>query len=94
MGRNIAHAGECADHEVGPVRADIGHWQGIDVDQTLGTLDLITHEVDERGPACDVARARRGRADRILLGSHLLEAEWKHHQVLPAASATAATIPG
>ncbi len=94
MGRNLRHAGERADQQVGAFDPDATHRQRVDVDKSLGTFHFLAHQIDQRSSAGDISPTRGGGTDRILLRERLLEAEGDHRWLFAAASAIAATIPG
>jgi hypothetical protein len=94
MRRDVGHARERADHQIGAIDADFGKRERVDVDQVLRLLHLVPHEIDQRRAAGDQTPAGGCGGDGSLDRGHLLDRERKHDQTLLAASVTAATMPG
>jgi hypothetical protein len=94
MRGNFRHPRQGPDQQVGALGVNAAEGQRIDVDQPLGTLNFLAHQVDQRRAAGDISAAASGRVDRAPDGVHLFQAERDHGQRSRAAAAMAATMPG
>ena len=83
----VAHGG--ADAQAVARLGDLGVQPG-DVDEPGRPLDAEPHQVDQVGPAAEIARLRPGGRDRGRRVARALVGERPHR----AASAIAATMPG
>ena len=94
IGGHVRHPRQRAEHELVPIEPDVAQGEAVDVDQLLGPLDLLAHQVDQRRAACEVAPAGQRAGDRVLLAASGSIREGVHGQLSPAVAAIAATIPG
>lgn len=94
MRGDVGHASECADDE--PALPDFDHAQRemIDVNQPLRAFSPLAHQIDQRCAAGDVPAASEGTGDGLLFVPYGLIGKRHHAQLLLAASAIAATMPG
>ena len=91
MDRDIGHPRQRPDNEPVVLQPDGAKRQRIDVDQPLGVLDFLPHEIDECRSASDVPAARGGARDRRLLVVHPHIGKRVHRQWVEEPAGKAAT---